>query len=254
MTALILNSLSRSLGLSPRGRSLEGAAPAIVAGSLIAEWRFDQGGGQTLIDYSGNGHHGQLGSTAGADVNDPAWQSAPARLDFDGGNDCVLVNQTHLADLSAYGICAVVRGVAAASDGFYGEGISSNSGPTLLLRNESGQLTWFYRNAAGTGGSWATGLTGLASGDHFVAVVRDGSALRAVLDGGEASSTTSVAVVGGFDASSIGAALRGGSVSVPWEGRIYWMARYTGGLSFAQIQQNRVYAQALMAQRGITLP
>ncbi len=36
MTALTLTSLSRSLGLSPRGRTVEGAAPAIVAAGLIA--------------------------------------------------------------------------------------------------------------------------------------------------------------------------------------------------------------------------
>jgi hypothetical protein len=81
MTALNLISLSRSLGLSPRGRLVaEGVAPAIVSDGLIAEWRFDQGAGQTLVDASGNGHHGQLGSTAGADVNDPTWGPPRAEL------------------------------------------------------------------------------------------------------------------------------------------------------------------------------
>lgn len=32
--------------------------------------------GQQLIDYSGRGNHAQLGSTSGADTNDPSWSGA----------------------------------------------------------------------------------------------------------------------------------------------------------------------------------
>ena len=40
---------------------------------LIAYWNFNEGSGQTLYDRSGNGHNGQLGSTALADIYDPQW-------------------------------------------------------------------------------------------------------------------------------------------------------------------------------------
>jgi hypothetical protein len=50
-----------------------GAAPSIVTDGLLAEWRFDDGSGQVLTDYSGNDFHGQLGSTAGVDADDPTW-------------------------------------------------------------------------------------------------------------------------------------------------------------------------------------
>lgn len=36
-------------------------------------WRMNIGLGQTVFDLTGNGNEGQLGSTPGADVNDPAW-------------------------------------------------------------------------------------------------------------------------------------------------------------------------------------
>lgn len=53
----------------------------IVRDGLILEWRFDDGSGQVLTDYSGNDLHGQLGSGTGSDTNDPAWVS-PRGLAF----------------------------------------------------------------------------------------------------------------------------------------------------------------------------
>ena len=38
----------------------------------MAEYRFDDGSGQVLTDYSGNAKHGELGTTSGSDTNDPA--------------------------------------------------------------------------------------------------------------------------------------------------------------------------------------
>src|SRR5918995_1237038 len=56
----------------------------IVTAGLIAKWRFDDGAGQVLTDYSGNGHHGTLGATTGADAADPTWTAQG--LSFDGGD------------------------------------------------------------------------------------------------------------------------------------------------------------------------
>ena len=38
---------------------------------LQVHYSFDEGSGQALVDQSGNGNDGTLGSTAGADTNDP---------------------------------------------------------------------------------------------------------------------------------------------------------------------------------------
>ena len=56
----------------------------IVTAGLIAEWRFDNGAGQVLTDYSGNGRHGTLGATSGAAADDPTWTAQG--LSFDGGD------------------------------------------------------------------------------------------------------------------------------------------------------------------------
>jgi hypothetical protein len=58
-----------------------------IRDGLVAEYRFDEGRGQVLCDYSGNGNHGQLGSTREADTNDPLW--TPQGLEFDGVDDYV---------------------------------------------------------------------------------------------------------------------------------------------------------------------
>ena len=50
-----------------------GASPNLVTDGLVAEYRFDDGSGQVLTDYSGNDYHLQLGSTSGVDINDPSW-------------------------------------------------------------------------------------------------------------------------------------------------------------------------------------
>jgi len=54
---------------------LFGAAPGLVMSGLVAEYRFDDGSGQVLTDYSGNDFHGELGSASGVDANDPTWDA-----------------------------------------------------------------------------------------------------------------------------------------------------------------------------------
>ena len=40
---------------------------------LSGYWPMNEGKGQLVRDWSGNGNNGQLGSTAGVDANDPSW-------------------------------------------------------------------------------------------------------------------------------------------------------------------------------------
>ncbi len=54
----------RNMLLTPQG---------IVRDGLVAWYKFDEGSGQVLTDYSPYGNHGVLGSTSGADTNDPTW-------------------------------------------------------------------------------------------------------------------------------------------------------------------------------------
>jgi hypothetical protein len=48
-------------------------APYVNDANTLGLWSFDEGSGQTANDESASGNDGTLGSTAGADLNDPAW-------------------------------------------------------------------------------------------------------------------------------------------------------------------------------------
>ena len=73
------------------------------AGSLVGQWNFDEGSGQSAADSSGNGNNGTLGSTAGADADDPTWACVNGgyALNFDGTDD--LVNAGSAASLDDLG-------------------------------------------------------------------------------------------------------------------------------------------------------
>jgi hypothetical protein len=78
-----------------------------IRDGLVAEYLFDEGRGQVLCDYSGNGNHGQLGSTPQADTNDPLW--TPQGLEFDGVDDYVsLGTRVALPGTSGLTVHAVV--------------------------------------------------------------------------------------------------------------------------------------------------
>lgn len=64
------------------------SGPGIVAAGLQAFYAFDEGVGQTLEDGSGGGNDGTLGSTAGADTNDPTWTGEGLRFTIDDFVDC----------------------------------------------------------------------------------------------------------------------------------------------------------------------
>jgi len=93
------------IGVNLFNRQKEEGLP--VRDGLVAEYRFDEGRGQVLCDYSGNGNHGQLGSTREADTNDPLW--TPQGLQFDGVDDYVsLGTRVALPGTSGLTVHAVV--------------------------------------------------------------------------------------------------------------------------------------------------
>jgi hypothetical protein len=70
-----------------------------IKDGLVAEYLFNEGRGQVLCDYSGNGNHGQLGSSRLPDTNDPLW--TPQGLEFDGVDDYV-TTYPHTCNLDSH--------------------------------------------------------------------------------------------------------------------------------------------------------
>ncbi len=77
--------------VAPSGLIVSGGspvpAPVTVPSGLVAQWKFDEGGGTVACDSSGNGNHGTL-------VNGPVWTTGVtgSALSFDGVNDYVKAN------------------------------------------------------------------------------------------------------------------------------------------------------------------
>jgi len=74
------------------------ATPALSDG-LVGYWNFDEGGGLTAYDRSGNLNHGTL-TNMDADTDWTDGQLGGA-LDFDGSNDYVEVGDTNVLDISS---------------------------------------------------------------------------------------------------------------------------------------------------------
>ena len=173
MPVLGLRRHSSGLGLSPRRRVAKGSAlPSIVQAGLVAEWRFDDGAGQVLTDSTGNGNHGQLGSTTGADAADPTWTAQG--LSFDGG-DFVDCGTLGIAGTQARTLIYVGR--------------SSGTGSTQLMsaqwnESTSAGLRWTLRavNSGGLkvrlefeGGGQTSALPVVQNAWHFVGATQAGA-------------------------------------------------------------------------------
>ena len=64
------------------------AGPQPVSSGLVALYTMGEGAGHQLADSSGAERNATLGSTAGADTNDPAWNAAGLSFSTDDYVDC----------------------------------------------------------------------------------------------------------------------------------------------------------------------
>jgi hypothetical protein len=94
------------------------AAPATAQAGLLDSvqgwWPMYEGSGQTIHDLSGKGNNGVLGSTAGADDNDPTWIRGllfGSALRFDG-NDFVRIPSSNALAPQQLTVSAWIRGTA----------------------------------------------------------------------------------------------------------------------------------------------
>lgn len=191
--------VARSLAIGTAGLIISLAVPAAsLAGPLAGWWPMNEGKGQTVYDWSGNGNHGTLGSTPAVDANDPTWTQGlfgPGRaLSFDG-DDFVTVPRSSALEPSRLTVSSWLRG--ASSPGAYkyvvakgGEGCEAASyglytGPNGGIVFYVFDGTDYYRSPEAPASIWDNGW-------HNAAGTFDGAKVRLFVDGRQLGSGTAV--------------------------------------------------------------
>lgn len=166
-----------------------GAAPSFASASdLVAEWRFDEGAGQSALDAGPFGLDGRLGADAGPDGADPeriAGASSGA-LHFDGSSFVALPASSWL-ELQAMTVEAVVRAPASPGRWRYvlsrgGQGCYSGS-YGLYTSASGGIALYVFDGARYVISATARREDVWDGGWHHVAGTFDGSSLRLYVDG-----------------------------------------------------------------------
>jgi hypothetical protein len=165
---------------------------------LSGYWPLNEGRGQVARDWSGNGNHGQLGSTSGVDANDPTWIRGlffwSSALRFDG-NDFVSIPDSSDLESQQLTVSAWFRGTS--SPGAHRYLVAKGSNECVkasygLYTSTNGGMAFYVSDAAELGftaspeapasvwdGRW-----------HNAAGTYDGNFVRLFIDGKEIGTGT----------------------------------------------------------------
>ncbi len=197
---------------------------------------------QTLTDYSGNANHGTLGSTAGADTNDPKWTGEGAYFTTD---DYISAPRSTTTVFTAIIACEQETN---SQVGIFGIGAIITGDKGVALEHLAGH-NW---HVGATGVTRSAALAGKYTGDNVFVVKRNGLTLSLF---NAATPSDFVSYVGGViidDATTtIIGARNAGSFMV---GSVYYLVIYNRILTQAEITKNYAYLKSyLKKQRGISL-
>ena len=212
---------------------------------------FRYSSGQVLPDEAGLSP-GQLGSTTGSDVTDPAWTSSG--LHFDGGDYVMLPNSIWAG--GAFTLLFVGNWNAVASTYFYSEGNSgSDSNPIWAIGPQNdGTALFYFANDAGVNTIFkvATG-TPFDGNFHSLAYSWSGTTLKCYIDGTQTDSNNYTPGTATLNKSTIGEVGRitYGSGAT---GTLAAMTRHQRVLTDSEIAMIHAYYRQQLAQVGVTLP
>lgn len=229
------------------------ATNGLVPGAS-AIYLFNEGAGQILTDYSGNGYHGTLGADAAA----PTWVTAG--LSFDGG-DSIAVPGMNAALAGKTGLTVMIVAKANGTSqwsGLLGNSVSDASKTTIDL---SIAYMWDtslnFRIASGGNYTDVLDTTGRLSSTAYECVVGrfvGGAALQVRRTSGAwASNMTSIpATINASPDDNFAIGLRDGTEY----GKAYvaYLIVYPFALTDQQIAQNAANINAALAPRGIGIP
>ena len=209
----------------------------ILGDDLLAWFRFDEGSGQVLTDYSLNGNDGELGSTSGSDANDPAWVHDGldfATDDYVTAPNILSPSATSFTVLAAVNVTAasIVRGIIGQEDG-------TGTGAQWLYIESTA-----HRLSANIGG-FANHTATLTAGWHVVAMRKSGTTISLFVDGGDKEDFTRTAVA------CDGGVLIGTNKGFDWDydDNIALIAVYDAALTDQQVADNSAAMQQILDDR-----
>jgi hypothetical protein len=224
---------------------------------VVAEYRFDEGSGQTVVDYSGGGHDLRLGSGTGTDTNDPTWASAG--LDFATNDYCVRdsaplgANPTDLTMLVVFNLTSTPTraDIFQHGDNFTGYSYASIwTGTTGIPRFAT----------YGGGNTQITSSVTLSLNEWHGVVGRISAGTMSLLvDNAWEPTTAASRVLSGHKRVAVGAEMSrsGAQLDNPenfLNGSVGYAVLWNRGLSDEEVAQAYSHAASVMAGRGVALP
>jgi hypothetical protein len=222
----------------------------IVTLNLQHLWLFNQGSGQVLTDFVGSSH-GQLGSGAGSDANDPSW--VPEGLEWDNVQQYVTFPNFQDPSAGPWTIMIAFRSDA-------------DTKTILSLTGVNNRADWLAHTSAGSfnsglGGSLVDG--GISNGVWYLGIMRftptSGTTGTLFLTLRRTGSSPSASATRTMPTIPDGTHVLGvSSFQFPpgtftFDGMMALMAHYNRALSDAEITTMFDYAKAYLAGRGISL-
>jgi hypothetical protein len=226
-----------------------------VRNGLVAEYRFNERGGLTLYDRSGNVHNGTLGSDPfGADANDPAWTTGGAL--FDGGDyiDCGNFVTTS-PDFTQLSVLCLITGTAF-TDGDIILAKYVGTGNQRSWQVAAGAVDRFkvFISKAGTAAdkNYMSPVCIAAGTPSLIGFTINANTLKLYKNnGGELSGVTKTTDNDTATIFQSTAPLKHGTT---FRGTISYAVIYNRALSVDEIATIYTYLKANMKKRGITLP
>lgn len=213
-----------------------------------AIYLFNEGSGQVLTDYSGNSNGGQLGSTTGADTNDPAWGATGLSFDGDDYVTCGtaagldFANRDHTLTIAVTPTTTEIEAIA---------GKPQLDTHSCGLAQVTGKFRFDYRGAGAnasinTDAAYATGTP------YTVTLMREAAVISMYVNGVKQTATRTITdepATGAHQFRLGGRSAAGGN----FNGTIHAALAYPFALSPAQVAQTHAALKGMLAPRGVTL-